>query len=205
MTFKTMRKLLGGAILAGFVGVAQAIPTTLTNPITLNGLDTVINSGDASLSYDLNSYGYDPLLHSLDSALLSLVFTVSGNNKNQIANANASIVTISLPGQLDFSGSVSAFNSASELVPISFDALNYAGGILDFSLTRAPNPGGVMLTSATLTVDVSLLPTIDTSGSNDPVVVDVGIAAINAVPEPSSVALLGISLLCGVLVQRRRA
>lgn len=206
MTYKIMHRVLGGAILAGFVGMAQANPTTLINPITLNPINTEVDSGVASFSYDLLSYGYDPLLHSLDSALLSLVFTVSGNNTNQINKANASIVTISLPGQIDFSSSVASFNSSTpELVPISSDALNYADGIIYFSLTRTPNPGEVFLTSATLTVDASLFPTDELGGTDDPGVGGSDPSAVNAVPEPGTLALLGIALLGGVLVRRRTA
>ncbi len=203
MSCKIARNVLAAAVLTASFGAAHAIPTTLTEPLTLNSIEADVDTGDASFAYDLNSYGYDPLLHSLESALLSLVFAVSGRNANQIANANASIVTVSLPGQDDFSRSVASFNAGTELVPITFEALNLVDGILDFSLTRSPNPGGVLLTSATLTVSVLPLAPNDSGGVTGGGGID--LIPLSAVPEPGTLALLGISLLGGTLVRRRIA
>ena len=78
MSCKIARNVLAVAVLTASFGAAHAIPTTLTEPLTLNSIEADVDTGDASFAYDLNSYGYDPLLHSLESALLSLVFAVSG-------------------------------------------------------------------------------------------------------------------------------
>jgi len=189
---KTTPNLIAAALLAGFVGAVQAVPATLTDPITLSQ-NLLVDSTAQSFTYDLADYGFDATLHSLDSAVLSLVFKVSGNNANQINRANASIVTIGLPGQTSLSASVASFNSLSSLFQIGADALNFESGILNFTLARSPAAGGVTLTETTLTVAASPLD----NGSDNGI-------SLQSVPEPGTLALLGLGLL-GVTLFRRRA
>ena len=139
---KTTPNLIAAALLAGFVGAVQAVPATLTDPITLSQ-NLLVDSTAQSFTYDLADYGFDATLHSLDSAVLSLSFEVSGNNANQINRANTSIVTIGLPGETSLSASVASFNSLSSLFQIGADALNFESGILNFTLARSPAAGGV--------------------------------------------------------------
>jgi hypothetical protein len=192
---KMMTNLLAATFLAGFVGAVHAVPVALTDPITLSQ-SVVVHSTAQSFTYDLTDFGFDFTLHSLDSAVLSLVFAVSGQNANQISNANASIVTIGLPGQDPFSASVSSFNSMSSLFQISAEALDFESGILNFTLSRSPAVGSVVLTETTLTVaaGVAAAPLDD----------GVGVTLLS-VPEPGTLALLGLGMLGAIQIRRRAA
>lgn len=201
---KTSRKILVGTILVGLAGFAHAIPTTLTDPIVLYP-SAPIGGTSVQLSYNLTAYGYDSTLHSLDSAFLSLVFTVSGQNQNQINNANASQITVSLAGQTSFTSTVGSFGTASPpVIEITSAALNFAEGLLNFSLTRGPNPGTVTLSQATLSVNASLRQAQEQPPETGAPANPGAGGPVNQIPEPGTLALLSLGLLGGVLIRRRK-
>lgn len=185
---KTTRKVLAGAILASFLGAAHAVPLEFSQTIT--SFDGSLANASSTLSYThdltLLEVPYSFALHDFLSGSLQLTFTTSGNSASE-----SDTISVFLDGpDATFSGTASFLSGEALNITSYFDA---EFGTLGVSMSRGANQGNISLTQSVLTVFADLRDTVVDPGDD------------NGVPEPGTLALLGLGLLGGVLVRRRKA
>lgn len=182
----TCRSILAAAVLAAFSAASQAAPVSLSD--TIGGGN--ITSAGTTFTHTLSLPGADPTSYTLDAALLSLNFSVSNN-----AAAQNDTISLFLGGAEQASGIASTFGVTDLDVSSFYDI---ATGVLSFELFRGVATGGgnIQLTSSTLSLSATPFGNGDTGGTLPP--------EQHQVPEPGTLALLGLGLL-GVTLTRRRA
>jgi hypothetical protein len=181
----TMLKFLAGALLAASLGAAQALP--ITDTYTPAAPATLRTSVPYTYTHNLLVHGFDPLLDTLSSVTLTLdIAGPSGQSLNVIFDASPA-----------FGGTLGTFLTAQPFA-VQLEYLQ-SDGLLDVSLTKAGGGGSTFTFFGSTLFALGTTVTVDDDTESDPT------NQIASVPEPGTLALLGLGLLGGLFVGRRES
>lgn len=189
-TMKTLQKMLAGAALIGFTGLAQALPVTMTDTRLFN---QVLNASQPFTFSHANPF--DTTEFDFVSATLTLTLSGQGSNAYSVSFGW---------------GEPLSFASATAIAPgvaLTLSAPDLAAAwddLFTFKVTVVGTTGNPRITQSLLTVTAQSVfqEVLEVGDGTTTGPLDVNIAAV---PEPGTLALLGLGLLGGVLVRRRNA
>lgn len=188
---KIIPKMLAAAALIGFTGLAQAVPVTLTDAKSF-GQQGISASQPFTFSH---ANPFDTTEFDFVSATLTLTLTGHGSN--------AYFVALGSGDPISFAAATPITNG----VALSLSATDFAAAwddLYTFKLSVVGTTGNPKITQSLLTVTAQSVfqEVLEVGDGTTTGPLDVNIAAV---PEPGTLALLGLGLLGGVLVRRRNA
>jgi hypothetical protein len=189
---KACRWILAVAVLAAFSTAAHTAPikVELQQQFAYDGAR--ITAAGTTFTHALGLPNSNGTTYTLDEALLSLTFKVSSN-----AAAQNDTISLFLGGTQQVAGIASSFSVSGLDVSNFYDIVT---GLLSFELFRGLATGGGNISLASSTLSVTATAAANGGGGG----VEVPPAQPEQqVPEPGTLALLGLGLLGMTMVRRR--